>query len=169
MNVIAQHPLRLRSTLTRDAALRALESATERWLTHNLYSETCVGLSVGSLFFAWRSSWRGWGFFAPGPVFRGRLRDTPTGTELSGAFTLPILSGVFGGFVLGLSVYGGLAAFSDLDSPPGVLVRLLVIPIWCLPVAYLARWALIFPWWFLRGDITFVESRLRKALESPAA
>jgi len=172
LKLVEAHSLRVHSPLQADAARNALLGATERALSRNLYSEGCVAIFLGSYLFAWRSSWRGWGFFSPGPVFRGRLRAVPHGgCELLGAFTSPLFNLLFGAILLILvsvwcvSVLGELARGFSLETLGAIVaasVAFLLFGLfaWCL---------LMLPWWFHRQDIPYVEACLRRALNLPAA
>jgi hypothetical protein len=169
VTALARRPLRIESTQPPVASLAALKSATSRFWTHNVYSQSCVAIVIGRYFFAWRTSWRGFGFFAPGPVFRGVIRPTASGSELSGCFTVPIATLLFSLVFFGVATWAGLSIITEFwreSFPLGVTI--LVAGVWCTSVGLGLRFVLGFPWWF-ESDVAFIERHLRAALIRPAA
>ncbi len=160
--------LRIESHLPPKAARTAFESCTVRFWTHSVFSEACVGIVLGKFVLAWRTPWRRFAFI-PGPVFRGTLRSSPSGSVLSGCFTLPLLTLVMAAGLLGLAAYGGLTIVGEFHDEPGLLsIALLAWLIMCVPIAFVARWILKLPWVFSNRDQSLVERSLCEALK-PAA
>lgn len=158
--------LQIQSELPLDAAREAIRTSTVHILSDDADSEKCVGITFGKTLFVSRPSWRKLTFI-PGPVFRGKLQPTESGSAISGRFTIPIFSVVIVFLCACFAALIGLAIESDLTTHP--IERMVMIFGWllfCLPLVLIARWMMRLPWVYAKQDEAFIERHLRQALDA---
>jgi len=159
--------LQVQSELPLKEAREAIRTSTARALSEDADSESCIGITIGKVVFVWRTSWQK-AKFIPGPVFRGKLRQTGGGSLLSGRFTIPFFSLVA---VFLCALFAMLLSFAlSMDMPAKLTDQIITIISWIifgLPLLVFSRWMLRLPWANAERDQAFIERHLLRALETP--
>lgn len=131
--------------------LSNLRDGTARFLTHNLYGDNVVSLSLSQRVFVWHSC-RTFHLFLPRPVFWGRVLPEGAGSRVSGFFVAPGLPVL----VAATSVAAVVGGFESLMGASFVALLVLFLS------GRLSRA-------FLESDANLVWSVLSRATGAPAA